>query len=104
MQSMGIHCNYKWEYRRAWIFYALSIITINLAEAMTLIFDETYYRDAPHDTIFFLQLIIFDILQLSVWITIAVSLHLLLHNVYTRLAAVNLLLRYVDLMCVLNLN
>lgn len=99
MQPMGIHNNYKREFRRGCIYYALSIITINACAALNFIFFQTYFKDTPDKIDISASVIAFDTLQISVSATIAVTLRLLLHNVSTRFAALNLLLRYSDLLC-----
>lgn len=96
MQSLGIYNDYKQEYRRAWCYYAVSIITINLLEVVTVIFNHPHYVDAPNDSNFAKSMLVFDIFQISVTNTVAVTLYLLFSNVYTRFVALNLLLRYFD--------
>lgn len=96
---MGIHTDYDKEYRRAWIYYAISIITVNSLEIISLVLYEIYLDGATGNTYLSIPIVVFDVLQISVSSTITVNLHLLLRNIYIRFAALNQLLRYSDLIC-----
>lgn len=97
MQPMGIHTNYKSERRRACISYAISLFIINSVAALNNI---VFYLSGAMDIINMSALqVAFDTLQISVSVTIAVTLNCLLHNVHIRFAALNLLLRYVIWFC-----
>lgn len=88
---MGIYNDYKQERRRAWFCYAIPIVAINTFDILfTLIQHLWYSMDGTRDT---MKMLGIDLFQVSVSVTIAVSLNLLLHNIYTRYAALNLLLR-----------
>lgn len=94
MQSVGIQNNYQQEYRRAWLCYAVSLITINIFDILTAFFERIFYYKEHVDTWLMAKMVLFDILETSVITTISTSFVLLLRSVYIRFAALNRLLRY----------